>query len=87
MRKGRYRCKRYLLYLPVAIGDQVDRSVDYLVRLFGPAIILVPEGTEFPLLRLENSNNVNQENHVFHGRSSTNLLLKDSKGGARDKLP
>jgi hypothetical protein len=87
MRKGRYRCKRYLLYLPVAIGDQVDRSVDYLVRLFGPAIILVPEGTEFPLSRLENSNNVHRENHMFHGRSSTNPLLKDSKGGARDNLP
>ncbi len=87
MRKGRYRCKRYLLYLPVAIGDQVDRSVDYLVRLFGPAIILVPKGTEFPLSRLENSNNVNRENHMGHGRSSTNLLLKDSKVGARDKLP
>jgi|GEM_PF-2388510 hypothetical protein len=84
MRKGRYRCKRYLLYLPVAIGDQVDRSVEYLVRLFGPAIVLVPEGTEFPLSRLENSNNANRENHVGHVRSSTNLLLKDSNADSRD---
>ena len=44
MRKGRYRCKRYLLYLPVAMGNQVDLSVDYLVRQFGPAIVLVPKG-------------------------------------------
>lgn len=54
MRKGRYRCKRYLLYLPVAIGDQVDLSVDYLVRQFGPAIVLVPKDAEFSLSRLEN---------------------------------
>jgi hypothetical protein len=84
MRKGRYRCKRYLLYLPVAIGDQVDRSVDYLVRLFGPAIILVPEGTEFPLSRIENSNNLNRENHVGQRHSSTRPLLKDSNVDSRD---
>ena len=62
----------------------MDRSVDYLVHLFGPAIVLVPEGTEFPLSRLENSNNANRENHVDHVRSSTNLLLKDSNVDSRD---
>jgi hypothetical protein len=35
MRKGRHYCKRYSLYPPVAIGDQLDRPVDYVVRLFG----------------------------------------------------
>lgn len=87
MRKGRYRCRRYLLYLPVAIGDQVDRSVDYLVRLFGTAIVLVPEGAEFPLSRLENSNNANRDNGVDHGDPSTRSLLKDSKADAGSKLP
>ena len=87
MRKGRYRCRRYLLYLPVTIGDQVDRSVDYLVRLFGPAIVLIPKGTEFPLSRLENSKIVNRENHVGQGGSLTDPLLKDSKVSARGKLP
>jgi len=87
MRKSRYRCKRYLLYLPVAIGDRVDLSVDYLVRLFGHAIVLLPKGTEFPLSRLENSKNAHQENNVSHVRSSTDSLLKDSKVNARDKMP
>ena len=48
-RKGRYQCKRYLFYLPVRLGDKLDRSVDYDVRLFGPLIVLVPKGMEFPL--------------------------------------
>ena len=79
MRKGRYRCKRYLLYLPVAIGDQVDRSVDYVTRLFGPAIVIVPKGVEFPLSRLEYSKSVNRRNTPPHEGSSTGLLLEDSK--------
>lgn len=86
LRKGRYRCKRYLLYLPVAIGDRVDLSVDYLVRLFGPAIVLVPKGTESSLSRLENSRIENQQNHAGHGSSLTDPLLKDSKVSARGKL-
>jgi hypothetical protein len=78
MRKGRYRCKRYLLYLPVAIGDRVDLSVDYLVRQFGPAIVLVPKGAEFSLSRLENPKNVNRQNTSSHDQSSTGLVLEDS---------
>ena len=57
MRKGRYHCKRYFLYLPVRVGEQVDRSLDYEVRLFGPFIVLVPKGIEFSLSMLENSKN------------------------------
>ena len=41
MRKSRYRYKRYLLYLPKAIGDLVDTKVEYVVQLFGPAIVLL----------------------------------------------
>ena len=59
----------------------MDRSVDYLVRLFGPAIVLVPEGAEFPLSRLENSNNANRDNGVGHGVPSTRSIAKGFKGG------
>ena len=37
-----------------AIGDLFDTRVDYMVRLFGPAIILFPKGRENLLSRLEN---------------------------------
>jgi len=51
MRKNRYRYKRYLLYLPKVIGDLIDTRVDYVVQLFGPAIVLLPKGLE-DILRL-----------------------------------
>ncbi len=54
MRKSRYRYKRYLLYLPKAIGDLVDTQVEYVVQLFGPAIVLLPKGLENFFSRLEN---------------------------------
>lgn len=85
MRKGRYRCKRYLLYLPVAIGDQVDRSVDYFVRLFGPAIVLVPEGVDFSFSRVENSISVNRANDTGLSDSSTDSLRKVSKMNGHGK--
>jgi hypothetical protein len=85
LRKGRYRCKRYLLYLPVAIGDRLDLSVDYLVRLFGPAIVLVPKDAEFSLSRLENSRISGRQNHASQGGSSTSPLVKDSKMDDRRK--
>ena len=53
MRKKRYVCKRYLLYLPVAIGDIVDRSLDYDARLFGQVIIIIPKGSENFLVQVE----------------------------------
>ena len=87
MRKGRYRCKRYLLYLPVAIGDQVDRSVDYVVRLFGPAIVIVPKGTEFSLSRLENLKIVDRQNTSSHEQSSTGLVQENSNENDSTKLP
>jgi len=44
MRKNRYRYKRYLLPLPKAIGDLLDTRVDYVLQLFGPAIVFLPKG-------------------------------------------
>ncbi len=87
MRKARYRCKRYFFYLPVAVGDRLDLSVDYLVRLFGPAIVLVPKDADFRLSRLDNLKKANQENSASYIRLSTGPLLKDSKVDAPDKFP
>ncbi len=57
----------------------MDRSVDYLVRLFGPLIVLVPKGMEFPLSTLEKARNCHPQNHTIQAGSSTVSLLKDSK--------
>lgn len=79
MRKSRYRCRRYFFYVPVAIGEKVDRSVDYLIKLFGPLIVLVPKGMEFPLSTLDKARNCYPQNHTIQTGSSTVSLLKDSK--------
>jgi hypothetical protein len=79
LRKGRYRCRRYLLFLPVAIGDRVDRSVEYSVSLFGPAIVLLPKGAEFLLSRLEKTEILQRQNPVGKGRSLTDLSPENLK--------
>jgi len=43
MTKARYHCKRYLVYLPNAIGDALDTSVDYNVQLVDRLIVLTPK--------------------------------------------
>ena len=62
MTKRCYLCKRYLLYLPVAIGRAVDTSLDYDARLFGPAIIITPKGAENLFSRLEKLEKPHREN-------------------------
>jgi hypothetical protein len=79
MRKSRYRYKRYLLYLPKAIGDIVDTKVDYVVQLFGPAIVLLPKGLEGFLSRLENLEKADRENTSRKGVGYTDSLLEDSR--------
>jgi hypothetical protein len=79
LRKGRYRCRRYLLFLPVAIGDRVDRSVEYSVSLFGPAIVLLPRGAEFLLSRLEKTEILQRQNRVGKERPLTDLLPERPK--------
>ena len=79
MRKGRYRCRRYLLYLPVAIGDRVDRSVEYSVSLFGPAIVLLPKGAEFLLSRLEKPTILKRQNPVGKERPLTDPMPENPK--------
>ncbi len=61
MRKNRYRCKRYLLPLPKAIGDLLDTRVDYVVQLFGPAIVFLPKGLENLLSVSTTSKNPSRE--------------------------
>jgi len=57
MRKNRYRCKRYRLYLPRQIGEAIDTDLVYDARLVGPAIVIVPKGLESFFSRLEKLEN------------------------------
>jgi hypothetical protein len=77
MRKSRYRYKRYLLYLPKAVGDLVDTRVDYVVRLFGPAIVLLPKGLENFLSRLEKLEKADRQNTVDESVRSAHSLQED----------
>ena len=79
MRKSRYRYKRYLLYLPKAIGDVIDTKVEYVVQLFGPAIVLLPKGLESFLSRLENLEKTTRQNTTGKGVGSTDSVLEDSR--------
>ena len=79
MRKSRYHYKRYLLYLPKAIGDLVDTNVEYVVQLFGPAIVLLPKGLENFLSRLENLEKAHRENDANGRARSTGSLIEDSR--------
>jgi len=79
MRKGRYRCTRYVVYLPVSIGEKLDRSVDYAVRLFGPLIMLIPEGLEFSWSKLEKIASASRQNNHPTLGSDTQALTKESR--------
>jgi hypothetical protein len=77
MRKNRYRCKRYLLPLPKAIGELLDTRVDYVVQLFGPAIVFLPKGLENLLSRLDNLEKPFQGNRGGEALTSTGSLSED----------
>lgn len=62
--KSRYRYRRYFFYVPLRVGDLLDRSVDYDVRLFGPFVVFVPRGMDFSLSMLEKSKNGNLQFHA-----------------------
>jgi hypothetical protein len=79
MRKNRYRYKRYMVYLPKAIGDLLDTKIEYVVQLFGPAVVLLPKGLESFLSRLENLEKANRGNTAQQARVSTDSLLEDSR--------
>jgi hypothetical protein len=79
MRKSRYRYKRYLVYLPKAIGDLADTKADYIIRIFGPAIVMLPKGLENFFSRLEKLENMHRENTLSQGVASTGSLQEDSR--------
>jgi len=79
LRKGHYRCTRYLIYLPVRIGERLDRSVDYVVRLFGPLIVLIPKGMEVSLSKLEKMDGSGRQDTIAALGSETRTFTKNSK--------
>jgi len=79
MRKSRYRYSRYLLYLPKSIGDAIDTKVEYVARVFGPAIVLLPKGLESFFSRLENLEKVHRENRAYGEAGLTDSLVEDSR--------
>jgi hypothetical protein len=79
MRKSRYRYKRYLIYLPKAIGNLVDTKVEYVVQLFGPAIVLLPKGLENFFSRLEDLEKAHRKNTANERATSTDSLIEDSR--------
>ena len=68
MRKSRYRYKRYTVCLPKAIGDLLDLRIEYVVQIFGPAVVLLPKGLENFFSRLENLEKVDRENKAEESR-------------------
>ena len=79
MRKNRYRCKRYLLYLPVAIGDAIDTSLDYTAKLFGPFLIILPKGAENLLSRVEKLEKPDPQNTLKPSPEHTSSMLEGSR--------
>jgi hypothetical protein len=79
MRKSRYRYNRYLVYLPKAIGDLADTKADYIIRIFGPAIVMLPKGLEDFFSRLEKLENAHRANIPDERVASTDSLQEDSR--------
>ncbi len=79
LRKNRYRCRRYLFYVPVGIGERVDRSVDYVVRLFGSFIVLAPKGLESLFSKSEKPGEVHPENYASWAGWLTGAMLESSR--------
>jgi hypothetical protein len=88
MRKNRYRCKRYRLYLPKSIGEAIDTDLEYVARLMGSAIVIVPKGLENFFSRLEKLESVSGEN-TTNGRAGQVLCWKtqESKWRAISRGP
>jgi hypothetical protein len=85
--KNCYLCRRYLLYLPVAIGDAVDTSLEYDARLFGPAIVITPKGCENFFSRLEKLEKPHRENTTKTAPRQTTSLQESSMTTNDDNLP
>lgn len=77
MTKSRYRYKRYLLYVPKSIGDAVDTKVEYVARVFGPGIVLLPRGLESFFSRLEDLEKASRKNTANGREKSTDSLTEE----------
>jgi len=78
MRKNRYRCKRYRLYLPNSIGDALDTDLEYVARRIGPAFVILPKGLENFFSRLEKLESAHRRNATMDETASAGSLLEDS---------
>ena len=78
MRKNQYKYKRYYLPLRKALGDALDTRVDYIVELFGPAIVALPKGLENFLSHPEKLEKLRQENRPETRPALTNSVRDDS---------
>jgi hypothetical protein len=79
MRKSRYHYKRYYLPVPKAIGDLLDAKVEYVVQLFGPAIVYLPKGLESFFSRLEKLEKAHRENTPDESALLTDSLAEESR--------
>ena len=68
-----------MVYLPKAIGDLLDLRIEYVVQLFGPAVVLLPKGLESFLSRLEKLEKADRGNTADKAGASTGSLLEDSR--------
>jgi hypothetical protein len=83
MRKNRYHYKRYFLPVPKTIGDRLEAKVDYVVQLFGPAIVYLPRGLNL-LSRLEKLENIHRENTPVESEVLSHSLVEGSKARERN---
>ncbi len=79
MTKKQYRYRRYWLPLPKALGDVLDAKVDYIVQLFGPAIIFLPKGLENFFSSLEKLEKTHRENTPDMHVQLTESVEEDSR--------
>jgi hypothetical protein len=62
-----------------SIGEAVDTELRYVARLFGPAIVIVPEGLENLFSRLDKLENAHRQNASNGGASSTTSVQENSR--------
>jgi hypothetical protein len=79
MNKKEYRYKRYRLPLPKALGETLDVKVEYVVKLFGPGIVYLPEGLENSFSCLEKLEKTRRENRPDAQAQLTDSMGEDSR--------
>ena len=75
MTKARYRYYRYLFYIPISIGEKLDTTIDYDVRIVDKLIILIPKHLR-DLASIAKLENVAEKN-MPHGIGSSEDSISD----------